>query len=69
MRGKDITRVTGLPSVVDNGTETGLTIYFESGDSRREYPDIPVEHPASELSVNLDNFAGSKKRHRDVPLA
>jgi hypothetical protein len=60
MSGKDFTNVTGLPSVVDNGEETSLTIYFESEGNRRAYLDIPVEHPTSELSVNLDNFAGSK---------
>jgi len=53
--GKDFTSVTGLPSVIDSGTETSLTIYFESDDNRREYLDIPTEHPATEHSVNLDN--------------
>jgi len=55
MSGKDFTSVADLPSVVDNGTETSLTIYFESDNNRREYLAIPVEHPTSELSVNLDN--------------
>jgi hypothetical protein len=55
MSGKDFTSIAGLPSVVDKGPETSLTIYFESEDNQREYLAIPVEHPTSELSVNLDN--------------
>jgi hypothetical protein len=37
------------------GAETGLRVYFESEENRRAYLDVPVEHPLSELSVNLDN--------------
>ena len=53
--GKDFINVAGLPYVVDEGKETSLTIYFESENNRREYLDIPVEHPTTEHSVNLDN--------------
>lgn len=52
---KDVLDVEGLPSVVDAGSETSLTIYFESEANRQAFLDIPVEHPISELSVNLDN--------------
>jgi len=35
--------------------ESSLTIYFESENNRRTYLEVPVEHPTSEISVNLDN--------------
>lgn len=52
---KDILDVEGLPRVVDEGPETTLTIYFESQANRQAFLDIPIEHPLSELAVNLDN--------------
>ncbi len=53
--GKDLINVADLPRVVHEGKETSLTIYFESESNRRDYLDVPVEHPTSEHSVNLDN--------------
>jgi len=55
---KDLPDVTGLPSNIDVGAETSVTVYFESEANRRAFMDIPVEHPTGELSVNLDNPAG-----------
>lgn len=53
--GKDFSNVAGLPYVRHAGSESSLTIYFESENNQRNYLEIPVEHPTSELSVNLDN--------------
>jgi hypothetical protein len=53
--GRDLSNVAGLPYVRDTGNESTLTIYFESENNRRNYLAIPLEHPTSELSVNLDN--------------
>ncbi len=52
---KDVLNVEGLPCVVHEGGEASLTIYFESEVNRQAILDIPVEHPFSELQVNLDN--------------
>lgn len=46
---------TGPPYVVEGDRDHGLIIYIESEANRRADLDIPVEHPISELSVNLDN--------------
>lgn len=46
---------TGHPCVVEGDEDHHLVIYFESAANRQAYLDIPVEHPISELSVNLDN--------------
>ena len=53
--GKDLSNITGLPHVTHRSDETSLTIYFESENNRHTYLEVPVEHPTSELSVNLDN--------------
>lgn len=53
--GKDLFNITGLPSVTHRSNETSLTIYFESEKNRHAYLEVPVEHPTSEISVNLDN--------------
>ena len=53
--GKDLSNITGLPQVTHRSDETSLTIYFESENNRHTYLEMPVEHPTSELSVNLDN--------------
>lgn len=53
--GRDLSVTAGLPSVTHHGDETSLTIYFESEKNRHAYLEMPVEHPISELSVNLDN--------------
>ena len=55
MSGRDLHNLANLPFVEQRGAETGLRVYFESEENRRAYLDIPVEHPLSELSVNLDN--------------
>lgn len=52
--GRDITDLTGKPYIVDRGSEKELVIYFESEDSRRQFLEIPVEHPI-EHRLNLDN--------------
>lgn len=52
---KDLGNSEGLPYLVDQDTENRITIYFESEANRDAFLDIPVEHPISELSVNLDN--------------
>jgi hypothetical protein len=52
---KDLADTTGLPYVVEGDADHNLVIYFESETNRQAYLDIPVEHPISELSINLDN--------------
>jgi hypothetical protein len=52
---KDLGNTEGLPYLVDQDAEHTITIYFESEANRKAFLDIPVEHPISELSVNLDN--------------
>lgn len=52
---KDIPDPYGKPYVVEKGPYEDLTIYFENEDNRRQYLELEVEHPISELSVNLDN--------------
>lgn len=51
----DIDDPTGHPYVVEGDDDHNLVIYFESEANRQAYLAIPVEHPTSELSVNLDN--------------
>ena len=53
--GKDLFDITKQPYVKHGGDESSLTIYFESENNRRTYLEVPVEHPTSEHSVNLDN--------------
>lgn len=52
--GHDLTDLDGRPYIVDKGTEEELVIYFESEDTKRQFLDIPVEHPI-EHRLNLDN--------------
>ncbi len=52
--GRDITDLEGKPYVVDAGPEEELVIYFESEETKRQFLDIPVEHPIDH-HVNLDN--------------
>jgi hypothetical protein len=42
---RDVSDLQGRPFVVDKGSEEQLTIYFESEETKRQYLDIPVEHP------------------------
>ena len=53
--GRDIPDVTGHPHVVEGDHYHDLTIYFESEETREAYLNIPIEHPGSDLSINLDN--------------
>jgi len=53
--GRDIEDVAGHPYVVEGEHYNDITIYFESEQTRQAYLDIPVEHPGSDLKVNLDN--------------
>jgi hypothetical protein len=46
---------TSHPYVVEGDEDHSLLIYFDSDANRRAYLEIPVEHPISELPVNLDN--------------
>lgn len=52
---KTIQDPTGHPYVVEGDRDHSLVIYFESEANRQAYLAIPVEHPTSELPVNLDN--------------
>jgi hypothetical protein len=52
---QDLSNVAGLPYVSHRSDETSVTIYFESENNRQAYLEMPVEHPTSEHSVNLDN--------------
>lgn len=51
----DIEDPTGLPYVVEGDADHNVVIYFESQANRQAYLEIPVEHPTSELPLNLDN--------------
>lgn len=51
---RDVGDIQGKPFIIDKGAETELTIYFESEDTKRQYLEIPVEHPIDH-HVNLDN--------------
>jgi hypothetical protein len=53
--GKDLFDAAVRPYVMHKSDESSLTIYFESEKNRRTYLEVPVEHPTSEISVNLDN--------------
>ncbi len=53
--GKDLYDVTSLPQVVEGDANNDLTIYFESKATRQVYLDIPLEHPATEHALDLDN--------------
>lgn len=52
--GHDIADLSGKPYVVHSGANEDLVVYFESEDSKRQYMEIPVEHPI-EHRLNLDN--------------
>ena len=52
---RDVRDLSARPRVVEGkGTVDELTIYFESEENKRQYLDIPVEHPIDHR-VNLDN--------------
>jgi hypothetical protein len=53
--GRDLHNIGNLPKVVEGDQENNLTIYFESEANKRAYLAIPVEHPATEHTLNLDN--------------
>ena len=52
--GRDIVNLQGKPCIIDRGAEEELVIYFESEETKRQFLDIPVEHPL-EHRLNLDN--------------
>jgi hypothetical protein len=54
--GRDIKDLEGKPYVVEAGPEEDLVTYFESEETKRQYLEIPVEHPI-EHRLNLDNPA------------
>lgn len=51
----DIPDTRGKPYLVEGDTENNVVIYFESEENKRQYLAIPVEHPCSEIRLNLDN--------------
>ena len=51
----DIPDIAGKPYVVEGDADHNLVVYFESEEHKRQYLAIPIEHPCSELSINLDN--------------
>ena len=51
----DIPDPYGKPYVVVGQKYNDLTIYFESEDNRQKYLKIPIERPATEHMLNLDN--------------
>lgn len=52
--GHDVIDLQHSPFVVDASGDDELTIYFESEESKRQFLDLPVEHPI-EHRLNLDN--------------
>ncbi len=52
--GRDIPDLTGKPYLVYRGQTEELVVYFESEATKRQYLNIPVEHPI-EHRLNLDN--------------
>ena len=53
--GKDLKDISKLPHVVEGSGNGNLNIYFESEATRKAYLDIPVQRPATEHRLNLDN--------------
>lgn len=51
----DIPDPDGKPYLVIGEKDNDLVVYFESELNRQAYLDIPVEHPACEHRLNLDN--------------
>ena len=51
---RDVGDIHNHPFVVDKGAHEQLTIYFESEETKRQYLEIPVEHPIVHR-LNLDN--------------
>ncbi|MCG6870604.1 MAG: hypothetical protein LJE91_18295 [Gammaproteobacteria bacterium] len=52
--GQEIDDLEGKPYIVESGSSEDLVIYFESDATKREFMNIPVEHPIDH-HVNLDN--------------
>ncbi|MEA3411294.1 MAG: hypothetical protein U9R74_07110 [Pseudomonadota bacterium] len=52
--GHEIDDLEGKPFIVESGVSEDLVIYFESDATKREFLNIPVEHPIDH-HVNLDN--------------
>lgn len=59
INGFDITSLKDRPHVLEGDKATGLTIYFETKDTRQAYLDIPVERPEQDLSKTLSNPTGN----------
>ena len=53
--GKDVKEPAGHPYIHDPDCYQDLTIYFESEETKREFLEIPIEHPESDLHATLDN--------------
>jgi hypothetical protein len=51
----DIPDPTEMPYVVEGTHYNDLTIYFESEENKQAYLAIPVECPATDMRVSLDN--------------
>ena len=52
--GRDVADYQHSPFVVDKSGDDELTIYFESEETKRQFLNVPVEHPI-EHRLNLDN--------------
>lgn len=52
--GRHVRDLHDHPFVVESGAGQQVTIYFESDDTKQQYPDISVQHPI-EHRLNLDN--------------
>lgn len=53
--GNTITSTEGHPSIQEGDADEGLTIYFESEDSRRSYEAISIESPERDLGRTMSN--------------
>jgi YHS domain-containing protein len=53
--GKNIQEPAGHPCVHDKGESQDLTVYFESEETKRQFLEIPIEHPESDFHFTLDN--------------
>lgn len=51
---RDVLDLQNSPFIIDRGAESELKVYFESEETKRQYLEIPVEHPIAHR-LNLDN--------------
>ena len=53
--GNTLTSTEGHPWIQEGDPDEGLTIYFESDDSRRRYEAISTESPERDLGRTMSN--------------